>query len=54
MCKKNNLQYIKEKLWLEIKETIDKLTWFEYLRIKNKINADTKQHKKTINTTIRR
>ena len=45
----------KEKIMVkDLESTKDKLTWFEYLRNKNKVNADTNQHKKTRNTTIRR
>lgn len=34
--------------------TNDKLTYSEYLKIKHKVNADTKQHKKTRNKTLKR
>lgn len=38
----------------DFNETNDRLTWLEYLKIKHKVNADTKQHKKTRNNTIKK
>lgn len=38
----------------EFEYTQDKLSFIEYLKIKNKVNADTRQHKKTRNNTIKK
>lgn len=38
----------------DLVETNDKLSFLEYSRIKHKVNADTNQHKKTRNKTLKR
>ena len=38
----------------DFNDTEDKLSWIEYMKIKKRVNADNKKHKRTRNNTIKK